>query len=247
MSPQQQNTAVAPGNGRSASATTTTTTMVRLDRVEKIYRTQRIETVALSNVNVEVGAGEFISIMGPSGSGKSTLLNIIGLLDAPTLGTVALAGQSVERWTDRRLAKLRNEQIGFVFQTFHLIADLDVLDNVELPLIYRPVSARERRDRAKAALDRVGLAARIHHFPSQLSGGQQQRVAIARAIVGGPRLLLADEPTGNLDSRMGEEIMEILHRLNTDAGTTIVMVTHDQRWADSTTRIVRLFDGRQVA
>jgi len=249
---QQQGTAVAPGNGRKSGAgagatTTTAATMVRLERVEKIYRTQRIETVALSNVNVEVGAGEFISIMGPSGSGKSTLLNIIGLLDAPTLGTVSLAGQPVDRWTDRRLAKLRNEQIGFVFQTFHLIADLDVLDNVELPLIYRPLSARERRERAKAAIERVGLGARIHHFPSQLSGGQQQRVAIARAIVGGPRLLLADEPTGNLDSRMGEEIMEILHRLNTDAGSTIVMVTHDQRWADSTARIVRLFDGRQVA
>src|SRR5262245_21866987 len=242
MSQQQQNTAVAPASGRSSgsgrnAAGTTATAMIRLERVDKIYRTQRIETVALSNVNVEVAAGEFISIMGPSGSGKSTLLNIIGLLDAPTLGTVALAGQSIDRWSDRRLAKLRNEQLGFVFQTFHLIADLDVLDNVELPLIHRPLSARERRERARAALERVGLGARMHHFPSQLSGGQQQRVAVARAIVGGPRLVLADEPTGNLDSRMGEEIMEFLHRLNADAGTTIVMVTHDQRWADSTARI----------
>jgi len=244
MSPQSHS-AVAFAAG--AGTATTTAPMVRLERVEKIYRTQRIETVALSNVNIDVGSGEFISIMGPSGSGKSTLLHIVGLLDAPTLGTVTLAGEPVERWTDARLAKLRNEQIGFVFQTFHLIADLDVLDNVELPLIYRSLSARERREQARAALDRVGLAARIHHFPSQLSGGQQQRVAIARAIVGGPRLLLADEPTGNLDSRMGEEIMEILHGLNRDEGTTIVMVTHDQRWADSTARIVRLFDGRQVA
>jgi putative ABC transport system ATP-binding protein len=221
--------------------------MVRLSGVEKVYRTQRIETIALSNVNVQVGAGEFISIMGPSGSGKSTLLNIIGLLDAPTFGTVSLAGDPIDGWGDRQLAKLRNEQIGFIFQTFHLIPDLDVLDNVELPLIYRSLSSGERRERARAALERVGLSARMHHFPSQLSGGQQQRVAIARAIVGGPRLLLADEPTGNLDSRMGEDIMEILHRLNRDEGTTIVMVTHDQRWADSTARIVRLFDGRQVA
>jgi putative ABC transport system ATP-binding protein len=221
--------------------------MVALAGVEKIYRTQRIETLALSNVNVEVGAGEFISIMGPSGSGKSTLLHIIGLLDAPTQGTVALAGEPVHSWGDTKLAKLRNEHIGFVFQTFHLIADLDVLDNVELPLIYRNASAATRRSLAKTALERVGLSARMHHFPSQLSGGQQQRVAIARAIVGNPRLLLADEPTGNLDSRMGEEIMDILHRQNREEGTTIVMVTHDQRWADSTSRIVRLFDGRQVA
>jgi len=233
-------TAIAPGSPRPAA-------MVALAAVEKVYRTQRIETVALSNVNVEVGSGEFISIMGPSGSGKSTLLHIIGLLDAPTKGSVALGGEPVSEWSDARLAQLRNRQIGFVFQTFHLIADLDVLDNVELPLIYRNVSAATRHERAKAALERVGLSARMHHFPSQLSGGQQQRVAIARAIVGDPRLLLADEPTGNLDSRMGEEIMEILHRLNRDAGTTIVMVTHDQRWADSTGRILRLFDGRQVA
>jgi putative ABC transport system ATP-binding protein len=233
-------TVAVPGTPRPAA-------MVALAGVEKVYRTQRIETVALSNVNVEVGTGEFISIMGPSGSGKSTLLHIIGLLDVPTKGSVALGGEPVSEWGDTRLAQLRNRQIGFVFQTFHLIADLDVLDNVELPLIYRNLSASSRRELAKAAVERVGLSARMHHFPSQLSGGQQQRVAIARAIVGNPRLLLADEPTGNLDSRMGEEIMDILHRLNREAGTTIVMVTHDQRWADSTGRILRLFDGRQVA
>jgi putative ABC transport system ATP-binding protein len=249
MSPEQQSATRTAGNASGAGGGTATAAaaMVNLAYVEKVYRTQRIETIALSNVNLEVGGGEFISIMGPSGSGKSTLLNIIGLLDAPSSGSVTLAGEPIDGWGDRRLAKLRNENIGFVFQTFHLIADLDVLDNVELPLIYRALSARERRDRARAALERVGLSARMHHFPSQLSGGQQQRVAIARAIVGNPRLLLADEPTGNLDSHMGEEIMEILHRLNRDEGATIIMVTHDQRWADSTARIVRLFDGRQVA
>jgi len=228
-------------------ATATQTPLIGLTGVEKVYRTQRIETVALSNVNLEVAAGEFISIMGPSGSGKSTLLNIVGLLDAPTNGSIAIDGAAIASWNDARLARLRNEQIGFVFQTFHLIGDLDVLDNVELPLIYRRMSGARRRELAKAALERVGLSARMHHFPSQLSGGQQQRVAIARAIVGQPRLLLADEPTGNLDSHMGEEIMEILHRLNREQGTTIVMVTHDQRLAEDTARIVRMFDGRQVA
>jgi len=228
-------------------ATATRAPLVGLTGVEKVYRTQRIETVALSNVNLEVGAGEFISIMGPSGSGKSTLLNIVGLLDAPTGGSIAIDGAAIASWNDARLARLRNEQIGFVFQTFHLIGDLDVLDNIELPLIYRRMSGARRHELAKAALERVGLSARMHHFPSQLSGGQQQRVAIARAIVGEPRLLLADEPTGNLDSHMGEEIMEILHRLNREHGTTIVMVTHDQRLADNTARIVRMFDGRQVA
>ena len=228
-------------------ATATRTPLIGLSGVEKVYRTQRIETVALSNVNLEVAAGEFISIMGPSGSGKSTLLNIVGLLDAPTNGSIAIDGAAIASWNDARLARLRNEQIGFVFQTFHLIGDLDVLDNVELPLIYRRMSGARRRELAKAALERVGLSARMHHFPSQLSGGQQQRVAIARAIVGQPRLLLADEPTGNLDSHMGEEIMEILHRLNREQGTTIVMVTHDQRLAEDTARIVRMFDGRQVA
>ena len=221
--------------------------MIRLTNVEKVYRTDRLETVALSNINLDVEPGSFISIMGPSGSGKSTLLNVLGLLDTPSKGTVQLNGAPIASYADRHLARLRNEQIGFIFQTFHLIDDLSVLDNVELPLIYRRLSGAERRRLAKAALERVGLASRIHHFPSQLSGGQQQRVAIARAIVGRPKLLLADEPTGNLDSQMGDEIMEILRGLNRDDRTTIVMVTHDQRLGDKTERIVRLFDGRQVS
>lgn len=219
---------------------------IRLDGVEKVYRTDRIETIALSDVNLEVAAGEFISIMGPSGSGKSTLLNILGLLDAPSQGTVALDDRHVQGAGDRELARVRNQEIGFIFQTFHLIHDLDVLDNVQLPLLYRQVPARTRREMAEIALDRVALDSRRHHFPSQLSGGQQQRVAIARAIVGTPRLLLADEPTGNLDSRMGEEIMQLLEEYNREAGTTVVMVTHDEVLAARTQRIIRLFDGRQV-
>jgi putative ABC transport system ATP-binding protein len=185
--------------------------------------------------------------MGPSGCGKSTLLNLVGLLDSPSTGTLALDGEVVGKWNDRKLAAFRNEKLGFVFQSFHLVADLKVVDNVEIPLLYRESNGTPRRKRAQAALDRVGLASRVHHFPTQLSGGQQQRVAIARAIVGKPRILLADEPTGNLDSSMGDEIMDILHDLNKSEGTTIVMVTHDERFARRTDRIVRLFDGRQVA
>jgi putative ABC transport system ATP-binding protein len=184
--------------------------------------------------------------MGPSGCGKSTLLNLMGLLDVPTKGSVQINGSPIASRRDRDLAAIRNREIGFVFQTFHLVSDLSVLDNVQIPLLYRRMSNGERRKRAEAALDRVGLSARIHHFPSQLSGGQQQRVAIARAIVGRPRILLADEPTGNLDSQMGDEVMGILKGLNSDDKTTIVMVTHDQHKADQTERIVRLFDGRQV-
>jgi len=221
-------------------------TMIALDGVEKVYRTDRIETVALSNVNLQVAAGEFISVMGPSGCGKSTLLNIIGLLDEPTMGRVQLNGALVSSYRDAALARIRNREIGFIFQTFHLIPDLSVADNVEIPLLYRRLSGSERRKLALAAIDRVGLASRAHHFPSQLSGGQQQRVAIARAIVGQPRILLADEPTGNLDSQMGEEIMGMLHGLQKDSRTTIVMVTHDPRLAEQTQRTVRLFDGRQV-
>ncbi len=220
--------------------------MIRLTGVEKLYRTDRIETVALAEVNLAVRQGEFISIMGPSGCGKSTLLNIMGLLDAPSRGSVELAGAPVESYDDRHLARLRNQTIGFIFQSFHLIPDLSVLDNVTIPLLYRRLSSAERKERATAALERVGLRARLHHFPTQLSGGQQQRVAVARAIVGSPRVLLADEPTGNLDSQMGDEIMAILEGLHRD-GTTIVMVTHDPRLAGKTERIVRLFDGRQVS
>ncbi len=220
--------------------------MIRLESIEKVYRTERIETVALSGINLEVDEGEFVSVMGPSGCGKSTLLNLMGLLDVPTSGKVSLDGQPIDSYQDKRLARLRNRQIGFIFQTFHLISDLSVIDNVEIPLLYRRTTAGERRRLAVAALDRVGLASRVHHFPSQLSGGQQQRVAIARAIVGQPRILLADEPTGNLDSQMGDEIMAILHDFNTSEKTTIVMVTHDPRLACQTARTFRLFDGRQV-
>ena len=221
--------------------------MIRLENIDKVYRTERIETLALHNINLDVAQGEFVSIMGPSGCGKSTLLNLIGLLDKPTGGSLSLDGDKINGAGDRALARLRNEKLGFVFQSFHLVPDLTVVDNVEIPLLYRKMPAKERRRLALAALDRVGLASRVHHFPTQLSGGQQQRVAIARAIVGKPRILLADEPTGNLDSQMGEEIMSILEELNRNDGTTVVMVTHDDRFAARTARTVRLFDGRQVA
>ena len=220
--------------------------MIRLENIDKVYRTDTVETVALSNINLTVEDGEFVSVMGPSGSGKSTLLNVMGLLDAPTNGRLSLNGDWVSSYRDRALAKIRNREIGFVFQTFQLISDLNVLDNVEIPLLYRRLSNSRRRKLALEALDRVGLTSRAYHFPTQLSGGQQQRVAIARAIVGKPRILLADEPTGNLDSHMGDEIMEILSGLNQNDHATIVMVTHDSRMAERTRRTVRLFDGRQV-
>ena len=220
--------------------------MIRLEGVSKVYRTDRIETMALDSIQLDLPAGSFVSIMGPSGCGKSTLLNLMGLLDAPTKGHVVLDGSPVGSYRDRDVARVRNEKIGFIFQSFHLVADLTVQDNVELPLLYRKIGAKDRRKRALAALEQVGLASRVHHFPGQLSGGQQQRVAIARAIVGEPRILLADEPTGNLDSQMGDEVMAILHRINREAKTTIAMVTHDPRLAESTDRVVRMFDGRQV-
>ena len=219
--------------------------MIKLDGVSKVYRTDRVETLALDCVNLAVERGEFVSVMGPSGCGKSTLLNLMGLLDEPSEGAVELDGAPVRSYGDRKLARLRNEKVGFIFQQFHLIADLSVLDNVEIPLLYRRLANRERRRLALEALDRVGLASRVHHFPTQLSGGQQQRVAVARAIVGKPRMLLADEPTGNLDSHMGDEVMDLLEELNRD-GVTVVMVTHDPRLAERTGRTVRLFDGRQV-
>jgi len=219
--------------------------MITLHNIEKVYRTEKIETLALHNINLEVHKGEFLSVMGPSGCGKSTLLNIIGLLDQPSKGQVLLEEKPTAGMRDKQLARLRNRKIGFVFQSFHLINDLSVRDNVEIPLLYRQLPAAERRQRARAALEEVGLSARMQHFPNQLSGGQRQRVAIARAIVGEPELLLADEPTGNLDSNMGEEIIQILSTLNQN-GTTIVMVTHDERIAKQTARIIRLFDGSQV-
>ena len=220
-------------------------TMIKLDGVSKVYRTDRVETLALDCVNLAVERGEFVSVMGPSGCGKSTLLNLMGLLDEPSEGAVELDGAPVRSYGDRKLARLRNEKVGFIFQQFHLIADLSVLDNVEIPLLYRRLTGRERRRLALEALERVGLSSRVHHFPTQLSGGQQQRVAVARAIVGRPRVLLADEPTGNLDSHMGDEVMDLLEELNRD-GVTVVMVTHDPRLAERTGRTVRLFDGRQV-
>jgi putative ABC transport system ATP-binding protein len=220
--------------------------MIGLEKVSKLYRTERVETTALDNINLKIERGEFVSIMGPSGCGKSTLLNLMGLLDEPSQGKVELDGKMIERYGDRELARVRNERVGFIFQQFHLVSDLSVVDNVEIPLLYRKMSNKERRKAALAALDRVGLSSRTHHFPTQLSGGQQQRVAIARAIVGKPGILLADEPTGNLDSQMGDEIMGILEDLNGNEGATIVMVTHDPRMADKTHRVVRLFDGRQV-
>jgi len=220
--------------------------IVALSDVQKVYRTDRMETVALHSVSLSIDAGEFVSIMGPSGCGKSTLLNVLGLIDQPTHGEVSFGGESVSGLTDAELAPIRNKELGFVFQSFHLIPDLRVVDNVELPLLYRRCTAAERRERALEALEIVGLKTRTDHFPTELSGGQQQRVAVARAIVGQPRLLLADEPTGNLDSQMSEEIMALLERLNTEQGTTIVMVTHDQAKADRTQRIFRLFDGQLI-
>jgi putative ABC transport system ATP-binding protein len=221
--------------------------MIKLSNIEKVYRTKTIETVALNRVNIHIGKGEFVAVMGPSGCGKSTLLNIIGLLDAPTNGQVEIDGTQISTYADKKLARIRNQKLGFVFQSYHLINDLTVVDNVELPLLYRSgVSGSERRRRALAALEKVGLSARTKHFPNQLSGGQRQRVAIARAIVGSPEILLADEPTGNLDSVMGEEVMNIMMNLNKIDGTTIVMVTHDENMANKTERVIRFFDGRQV-
>ena len=222
------------------------TTMIKLTGINKIYRTEEIETQALENVNLEVQKGEFLSIMGPSGCGKSTLLNIMGLLDSPTSGSIEINGTRTENMNDKELAAFRNQTLGFVFQSFHLINSLNVLDNVELPLLYRKMSASERTALAKQVLERVGLSHRMKHMPTQLSGGQCQRVAIARAIVGNPEIILADEPTGNLDSKMGAEVMELLHQLNREDGRTIVMVTHNEAQAKQTARTIRFFDGRQV-
>ena len=220
--------------------------MIKLTGINKIYRTNEIETLALENVNLDVAEGEFVAIMGPSGCGKSTLLNIMGLLDAPSSGKIEINGTSVESMKDKELAAFRNKTLGFVFQSFHLINSLNVIDNVELPLLYRKMAAKERTRLAKEVLDRVGLSHRMRHMPTQLSGGQCQRVAIARAIVGNPEIILADEPTGNLDSKMGAEVMELLHKLNKEDGRTIVMVTHNEEQAKQTSRTIRFFDGRQV-
>jgi putative ABC transport system ATP-binding protein len=220
--------------------------MIRLQNIEKVYRTSTVETLALNSISLDVAKGEFLSIMGPSGCGKSTLLNIMGLLDAPSKGDIKIDDQKTDHLSDKQLAAFRNKKLGFIFQSYHLINDLQVLDNVELPLLYRDSTAKERKMLATEALEKVGLANRVKHFPNQLSGGQKQRVAIARAIVGRPEIILADEPTGNLDSAMGNEILDILLQLNQRDGTTIVMVTHDENMAHKTHRLVRLFDGSQV-
>ena len=221
--------------------------LIELSGISKVYRTKEIETTALENVNLSIEEGEFVSIMGPSGCGKSTLLNIIGLLDKPTAGSVRLLDTDCGTLGDSALSAFRNQNLGFVFQSFHLIPSLNVEANVELPLDYRSGGAPERKERVGEVLERLGVAHRRKHLPSQLSGGQCQRVAIARAIVGRPRIVLADEPTGNLDSKMGAEVMELLHKLNKEDGITIVMVTHNEQQAQQTDRIIRFFDGRVIS
>lgn len=220
--------------------------MIQTKNLKKVYRTDEVETTALSGVTLDIDAGEFVSIMGPSGCGKSTLLNILGLLDNPSGGSYTFLGEAVADRSERQRAKLRKGNVGFVFQSFNLIDELTVWENVELPLLYLDVSSSERSERVEAALDRVKMTHRRDHFPQQLSGGQQQRVAVARAVVAGPQLILADEPTGNLDSTNGEQVMNLLAELN-EGGTTIVMVTHSPADAEYSRRTVHLFDGHVVS
>jgi putative ABC transport system ATP-binding protein len=222
---------------------TTHQPLIQLDGVNKVFYTDEVETHALAGVQLEIDRGEYISITGPSGCGKSTLLSILGLLDSPTVGSYYLDGRQVEGLDLTERAHVRNREIGFIFQSFNLINDLNVYENVELPLTYRDMKAAERRERANSALAKVGMSFRANHLPTQLSGGQQQRVAIARAIAGDPLILLADEPTGNLDSANSELVMELLNDLHR-GGSTICMVTHDQRFAQQATRTIRLFDGQ---
>ena len=219
--------------------------MIKTVALEKIFRTEEVETLALNKVSIEVKEGEFVAIMGPSGCGKSTLLNILGLLDNPTSGEYYLNGIEVSRYTEAQRTKLRKGIIGFVFQSFNLIDELNVYENIELPLLYMSVSAAERKKKVQEAMERMAIVHREKHFPQQLSGGQQQRVAIARAVVANPKLILADEPTGNLDSKNGQEVMNLLNELNKE-GTTIVMVTHSQHDAGYASRIINLFDGQVV-
>ena len=219
--------------------------MIKLHNIKKIFRTEEIETWALREVSLEVKEGEFVAIMGPSGCGKSTLLNILGLLDSPTEGTYTLNGRDVSTLKESERTDLRKGVIGFVFQSFNLIDELNVYENIELPLLYMGVPAKKRKERIKAVMDRMAISHRRKHFPNQLSGGQQQRVAIARAVLATPKLILADEPTGNLDSTNGREVMELLSRLHRE-GTTIIMVTHSQHDATYADRIVNLYDGQIV-
>ncbi|MGD8454008.1 MAG: ABC transporter ATP-binding protein [Phycisphaerae bacterium] len=227
-----------PDSGSGAS-------LIRLEGVSKVFYTDEVETHALADVHLEIRSGEYVSIAGPSGCGKSTLLSILGLLDSPTGGAYALEGEAVAGLSAQQRARIRNRQVGFIFQSFNLIGDLNVFENVELPLTYRGMPKGERRQRSQQALEKVGMVHRMKHYPAQLSGGQQQRVAVARALVGAPAILLADEPTGNLDSRNGEAVMELLAELHA-AGATICMVTHDERYSQCATRTVHLFDGRIV-
>src|SRR5882762_1632488 len=219
--------------------------LIQMENIEKVFLTDEVETHALSSVKLEICHGDYVSIAGPSGCGKSTLLSILGLLDSPTSGSYRLNGRPVAELPAAERARVRNREIGFIFQSFNLIGDLTVFENVELPLTYRGMRAAERKERVNAALDRVGMAHRAKHLPSQLSGGQQQRVAVARAVAGEPLILLADEPTGNLDSRSGEAVMDLLRELHR-AGATICMVTHDPRYARHADRSIHLFDGRVV-
>ncbi|MBX3133601.1 MAG: ABC transporter ATP-binding protein [Gemmatimonadaceae bacterium] len=222
------------------------TTLIRMQGIQKVFHTDEVETHALADINFEIQKGEYVAISGPSGCGKTTLLSILGLLDAPSAGRYELAGHAVETLAAADRARVRNRQIGFIFQAFNLIGDLTVAENVELPLTYREdMSASERRDRVARALERVGMSHRAKHFPAQLSGGQQQRVAVARAVAGDPAILLADEPTGNLDSKNGEAVMALLQELH-QQGSTICMVTHDHRYAQHASREVHLFDGKVV-
>lgn len=219
--------------------------MIKTTNLQKIFRTEEVETWALNNVNLHIAEGEFVAIMGPSGCGKSTLLNILGLLDNPTSGKYYLNGTDVSSFAESQRTNLRKGVIGFVFQSFNLIDELNVYENIELPLLYMGISSGERKKRVNAAMERMGITHRSKHFPQQLSGGQQQRVAIARAVVANPKLILADEPTGNLDSKNGKEVMELLTELNRE-GTTIVMVTHSQHDAGYAGRVINLFDGQVV-
>ena len=220
--------------------------LIHLNGLAKVFYTEEVETHALSNIDLELKKGEFVSIAGPSGCGKTTLLSILGLLDSPTAGMYQLDGEPVENLSASQRAKIRNQAIGFIFQAFNLIGDLTVYENVELPLTYRGMPGSERKERVQEALERVGMAHRMGHYPSQLSGGQQQRVAVARAIVGKPLILLADEPTGNLDSKNGNAVMELMKELH-DEGATICMVTHDPRYAHMADRGIHLFDGQVVS
>ncbi len=222
------------------------TNMIELHDLSKVYRTSDVETTALNNINLEISEGEFIAIMGPSGCGKSTLLNILGMLDTPNSGSYNFLGEDVANRSERELANVRKQNIGFIFQSFNLIDELSVAENVELPLLYQKMPAKERAERVQQVLERVNIAHRADHRPQQLSGGQQQRVAVARAVVTNPNLILADEPTGNLDTTNGEEVLNLLGQLNSD-GTTIIMVTHDQGHADHASRVVHMLDGRVLS